>query len=163
MRDKKILVLGLGNLLLADEGFGVRALYYLAEQYDWPDNVTLIDGATQGLMLMGDLMDCDVAIILDIALMGTAPGTIVMPDDSELKAQSFGSMHDGSLADILTACELAGSRPKTLIFALEPWDYRNLTGELTRQAEEALPDFCEKVTRELAKLGVIARKKENMG
>lgn len=159
MKYEKILVLGLGNILLADEGFGVRALYYLLDHYEWPDNVHLMDGATQGLMLTGDLLDCDLAVILDVALTGSPPGTTILVEDEIFPEKPRGSMHDASLADILLTCELAGSRPKTLVFAIEPWDCRNLTGELTPQAADALPGFCEKVTRELKTYGVVTRKK----
>ena len=57
MSDQKVLILGVGNILLTDEGFGVRAAAYLEEHYRWPENVTLMDGGTQGLMLMSELMD----------------------------------------------------------------------------------------------------------
>ena len=57
MSDQKVLILGVGNILLTDEGFGVRAAAYLEEHYRWPGNVTLMDGGTQGLMLMSELMD----------------------------------------------------------------------------------------------------------
>ena len=50
--NKKILILGVGNILLTDEGFGVRAVEYLQANYTWPVCIRLLDGGTQGLMLM---------------------------------------------------------------------------------------------------------------
>ena len=75
MGKEKVLILGVGNILLTDEGFGVRAVEYLESQYRWPENVTLMDGGTQGLMLMSRLMECDFLVVLDVVLGREAPGT----------------------------------------------------------------------------------------
>lgn len=161
--QERILIMGIGNTLLCDEGFGVHALYYLQRHYDWPDNVTLVDGATRGLMLMAELMDCDLAIILDIVLGGGEPGTTYLLGDDELgKALSFRqSMHQTSLEDILVSCDLAGHRPRTLVFGFEPFDYRSASELPSPQAARLLPGFCRKVTRELAKMNIVAaREKE---
>lgn len=56
VNDKRILILGVGNILLTDEGFGVRAVEYLKAHYRWPEGVRLMDGGTQGLMLMPELL-----------------------------------------------------------------------------------------------------------
>ena len=95
MSDQKVLILGVGNILLTDEGFGVRAAAYLEEHYRWPDNVTLMDGGTQGLMLMSELMDCDFLVVLDVVLGPREPGTIYRLEGENLRQSlSFrDSMH----------------------------------------------------------------------
>lgn len=160
MAEKKILILGVGNILLSDEGFGVRAMEYLRENYLWPENVSLVDGGTRGLLLMAELMECDLAIILDIALGNGAPGSVYLLENEALgESLSFGqSMHEASLDDILISCDLAGHRPETLIFALEPFDYQSPKAELSPEAGEALPEFCSKVVKALAERGIRAEK-----
>ena len=64
----RILIMGVGNVLLCDEGFGVRAVAYLEEQYDWPDNVQFLAGETGGIMLMPEIQSCDLLVVLDVVL-----------------------------------------------------------------------------------------------
>lgn len=158
--SERILILGVGNTLLGDEGFGVHAMRYLEENYAWPENVRLVDGGTLGLLLLAELLECDRAIILDVALGDCEPGTFYELDGDNLTA-SLGtkqSMHQMNLSDTLISCELAGHRPRTLIFAMEPYDIRNVDASLTDQAQAKLPQFCEKVVARLAETGICAKR-----
>lgn len=154
--EKKILILGIGNTLLADEGFGPAAIEYLSENYLWPENVNLVDGATRGLLLMSELLDCDLAIILDIFLGGEAAGTFYSIDgkDVGISGASATSMHQTTLADILFSCELIDQRPETLIMAMEPFEWQKLQAHISLQAQDRLPDFCEKVVEKIRYEGV---------
>lgn len=141
---KKILILGIGNTLLSDEGFGVHAVEYLQRQYRWPDNIQLVDGGTRGLLLMTELMECDFALVLDVARGGETPGTFYLLEDRDLdKALSFReSMHQTGLSDILISCELAGYRPEAVVLAMEPFDIESPGEQLTQAAKDRLPEFC---------------------
>ena len=152
--NEKYLILGVGNTLLSDEGFGIRALGYLATHYKWPQNATLTDGGTGGLLLMADLMGCDRAAVLDICKIGSEPGTIYsFSADAMETAKSFPqSAHSTNINDILSSCELAGQKPETHIFALEPFDYQTVSSHLSKEAQKLLPVFCEKVVQELRKM-----------
>ena len=77
--------MGVGNILLTDEGFGVRAVEYLQANYTWPENVRLEDGGTQGLLLMSTLMDCDTLVVLDVVLGPEKPGTSYMLEGAYLR------------------------------------------------------------------------------
>lgn len=158
--DKRVLILGVGNTLLGDEGFGVHAIRHLERHYCWPDNVKLVDGGTLGLLLLAELLECDLAIILDVACGGYPPGTFYQLEATDLDpALSFRqSMHQTSLGDTLVSCDLAGHRPDALIYAMEPFDIQNVQARLTEGAQDRLPQFCEKVVRELAKIGIEAKK-----
>lgn len=158
MAERKILILGIGNTLLADEGFGVRALNFLRDNYIWPDNVSLLDGATMGLMLMGDLLECDLAIILDIAQAGGAPGSFYEVEiESSMPSLPFRqSMHQASIADVLASCELAGHRPMATAFCMEPFDCETPRESLSLAASANLSGFCSKVVARLAKMGINA-------
>ncbi|HKI82077.1 MAG TPA: hydrogenase maturation protease, partial [Pseudodesulfovibrio sp.] len=75
-KDKRILILGVGNILFTDEGFGVRVAEDLEQKYEFSDNVTVLDGGTLGLKLMGPIMESDHLIIVDIVLNDGEPGEI---------------------------------------------------------------------------------------
>ncbi|MDE5833051.1 MAG: HyaD/HybD family hydrogenase maturation endopeptidase [Desulfovibrio sp.] len=159
--NKKILILGVGNVLLGDEGFGVHAMRYLAENYNWPENVRLIDGATLGLMLMGELMECDLAVILDIATADNAPGTFYEGDPDSLGSSLSlpPSMHQTGIKDVLISCDLAGHSPEVLLFCMEPYNYHIIRPRLTEEAEKRLPAFCDMVVSSLREIGVVAEAK----
>lgn len=158
MDKKRILILGVGNTLLADEGFGVHAVEYLQKNYDWPANVRLMDGGTLGLMLMAELLECDLAIILDIALGAEAAGTFyrITGDELDKSLSPRQSAHQTGIADTLLSCELAGHRPDVLAFAMQPYDFRKPQADLTPEAREQLPVFCGRVVDELARMGIKA-------
>ncbi len=160
MSKEKVLILGVGNILLTDEGFGVRAVEYLEAQYRWPENVTLMDGGTQGLMLMSILMDCDFLVVLDVVLGREAPGSIYLLEGEKLRQSlSFrDSMHQTDLVDTLVTCELAGHRPRALVFGMQPYDYKTMQVGLTSEAEARLPEFCAKVVAELVHHDICAEK-----
>ncbi|MBD5552821.1 MAG: hydrogenase maturation protease [Desulfovibrio sp.] len=148
---RRIIVLGVGNALLGDEGFGVHALRYLQQNYAWPDNVRFVDGGTLGLFLMAELMECDLAVILDVARGGCDPGTFYRIEPAEIMAGAAlrQSQHQTGIADALMACELAGACPEVVIFAMEPFDMTTVQIGLTAQASARLPEFCARVASEL--------------
>ncbi len=158
MDDKKILILGVGNILLTDEGFGVRAVEYLETHYRWPERVRLMDGGTQGLMLMPELLECDFLVVLDVVLGPEAPGTFYLLEGEDLrKSLSFrDSMHQTDLLDTLITCHLAGHRPEAVVIGLQPFDYKTMQVGLSPQAQALLPEFCRKAVEEMARRGIVA-------
>ena len=143
----KILILGVGNLLMRDEGFGIHAIKYLREHYIWPENTRLVDGGVMGLMLMQELMDCDLAIILDIALGECEPGAMYMGWAEDLGAALTMpySMHHTDLKDGFISCDLAGHKPEAVLFCIQPLDFANVDINLSPLIAKKLPEFCGKV------------------
>ncbi|MBD5607975.1 MAG: hydrogenase maturation protease [Desulfovibrio sp.] len=156
--NKRVLILGVGNVLLGDEGFGVHAMRYLSEHYRWPEGVRLIDGATLGLMLMGELMDCDLVVVLDIATAGNPPGTFYEGDGDALGDSLTlpQSMHQTGIKDVLISCELAGYAPEAILFCMEPYKYQIIQAKLTEEASARLPEFCRRVVVRLREEGIEA-------
>lgn len=152
----KVLILGVGNTLLGDEGFGVHAMRYLERHYVWPENVKLVDGGTLGLLLLAELLECDLAVILDVAQGGHAGGTFyeIGADSLNPSLNLRQSMHQTSLSDTLISCDLAGHRPEAIIYAMEPFDIETVQPELTAAGAAKLPLFCARVISELAKRGI---------
>ena len=83
MSEKHILVLGVGNLLLGDEGTGVRVIEKLEDEYVFSNNVELYDGGTLGLKLLEPICRADFAIVVDIVQAGGAPGTIYRIEEKD--------------------------------------------------------------------------------
>jgi hydrogenase maturation protease len=73
----QVLILGIGNILLSDEGLGVHIINILQNNFKFPPNVTLYDGGTGGLSLLSLIKDKDYLFIIDAVLIGQEPGTIV--------------------------------------------------------------------------------------
>jgi hydrogenase maturation protease len=159
--SRKILILGVGNILYADEGVGVRAVERLIEAYEFSDNVTLMDGGNLGMRLMQPLMDSDYCIVLDAVLGGDQPGSIYRFTGDDLrKSLAFkDSMHQSDLVDTLIYCELVGKRPETVVIGMEPYDFKNMSIELTDIVADRLPAMLDIALKELAEAGGVATPK----
>ena len=153
--EKRLCVLGVGNLLLSDEGFGVRAMEYLRDRYDWAEPVDFVDGGTLGRGLMPLLRDYDRVLVLDVVLGQGEPGTVYLLENEDMrKSASFrDSTHDTDFVDLLSTCDLLGGRPDCIVVGLEPFDCHTLKAELTEQAKALLPAFCRKAAMELVRRG----------
>lgn len=158
---RKILILGVGNILYTDEGVGVRAVERLQETYDFSDNVTLMDGGNLGMRLMEPLMACDYCIVLDAVLGGDAPGTIYRLTGEDLrKSLAFkDSMHQSDLVDTLIYCELIGKRPETVVIGMEPFDFNTMAVELSPAVAERVDAMLDIALKELAEAGGTATPK----
>ncbi len=76
MNAQRVVVMGLGNLLWADEGFGIRVAERLYARYHWPEEVEIVDGGTQGLNLLGYVEQASHLLLLDAIDYGLAPGSL---------------------------------------------------------------------------------------
>ncbi len=125
---KRILVLGVGNLLFTDEGIGVACVTELERTYDVSDNVTLMDGGTLGTRLMDPILNCDELIVIDAVLGDGEAGSIYrLTGDDLRKSLAFkDSMHQTDLVDTLIMCEIVGTRPEAVIIGMEPKDFHTL-------------------------------------
>ena len=158
---RKILVLGVGNILYTDEGVGVRTVERLLEQYEFSENVTLMDGGNLGMRLMQPLMESDYCIVLDAVLGGDAPGTIYRLTGEDLrKSLAFkDSMHQSDLVDTLIYCELVGKRPDTVVIGMEPFDFKNMSVELSPTIADRIPAMIDIALKELHDAGGVATPK----
>ncbi len=113
-----VLILGIGNVLWADEGFGVRCVETLARSWSLPDHVTLLDGGTQGLYLLPFLEEADVLLVFDAVDYGLQPGTLKIVENDEVPrfmgAKKM-SLHQTGFQDVIATSQLMGYCPETLI------------------------------------------------
>lgn len=155
MSEKRILLMGVGNILYKDEGLGVHVFRYLDENYTFSPNVTLMDGGTMGKLLMHPLMEHDAVIVIDAVLGGEAPGTVYrLVDDALRKSLGFhDSQHQVDLVDTLISCEIMGNRPEAVVVGMEPEDYKNMGAEMTECCLEKMPKLISHVLEELIAMG----------
>lgn len=153
----KILVLGIGNLILQDEGVGIQAIQRLKMQYDIPPIVEVVDGGTLGIELLTPISDAEQVIILDALTTGKPAGTIVRLDDQDIPSffRTKVSPHQVGLADVLAAATLMGSMPRKLVlFGVEPLQIA-LGTELSKTVQAQIPFLLQLVVNELKEMGVI--------
>jgi hydrogenase maturation protease len=161
--EKRILVLGVGNVLYTDEGIGVRLAEQLQSEYEFSDNVTVMDGGTLGTRLMGPIMESDYLIVCDAVLGDGPPGSIyrLTGDDLRQSLAFKNSMHDTDLVDTLIYCELAGNRPDAVIIGMEPEDYQTMATDLSAAADANLPQMLTHVLAEIESAGGTYNTREN--
>lgn len=153
---QKILILGVGNVLLGDEGIGVHTVKKLEAEYSFPPNVSLLDGGTLGISLLEYIEDCDYLIVIDAVRGGHPAGSVYRLEDEGLRG-SLGlsdSMHQMDLVDTLIMCELStGKRPKAVVFGLEPATIEVLDPELSATGKASQKKLCDAILDELKRLG----------
>ncbi len=154
----RILVMGVGNPMMRDEGAGPRTVEIIMRSFDFPDNVEVIDCGTMGYMILDVLREADHLIVID-ALRDPAlePGTVVRlePDDFAPN-QVLHSLHDIRLPDVLQAAGLIGRSPQTIVIGIQIESIEEWVLELSPPVESALPVAVAAVLDELAALGVVA-------
>lgn len=145
-----VLVLGVGNILLSDEGAGVRAAEAL-QRMDLPGGVEVLDGGTASMALLDSLRDRDKVIIIDAVRGGGQPGTLYRftPDDISARSEVMTSLHQLGVLDALSHMECLGQAPKTVVFyGIEPGDM-GWGLDLTPGVGAAVPRVVEMVLDEL--------------
>ena len=160
---RPVLVLGMGNILLEDEGLGVRALERLQRDYEFPTEVELLDGGTTGMGLLDDIAGREHLIVLDAVQNGEAPGTLVILRQDEVPAY-FGlrvTPHQLGLSDVLATLELTGDRPAGVtVLGLVPASLE-MSLELSEPIQGRLEELVEAAVRELETLGHAAKRRLN--
>ena len=154
----RVLILGIGNILWADEGFGVRVAQALLEAYQFPSCVSVLDGGTQGLALMPLVQEADVLIILDAVDFQLQPGTLVELHDAEVPAYLGAkkmSLHQVSFQEVLALCQLLGNCPERLLLVgVQPEVLEDYGGSLSVVVKRQIPVAKDCVLAYLAALGI---------
>ena len=152
----QITILGVGNILLSDEGVGVRVVEQLDRRYEFPDNVQVLDGGVLGVRLMGVIGNTDVLIVVDAVTNQQAPGTVYRLADDQVPRRVLAkqSMHQLDLPEVLALCSAIDKNPHTIVIGVEPEDITTLGVELTPTIAVKLDELVAMVLLELDQLGV---------
>lgn len=151
------LVLGIGNVLWADEGFGVRAVEALHERYVLPPGITLMDGGTQGLVLLADVTAHRNVLVFDAVDFKDAPGTLRLLRDREVPAWAGAkmSLHQQSFMELLAVAELQGRFPPRLtLIGVQPERLSDFGGSLSTPVREQLDRALVLAADELRAWGI---------
>jgi hydrogenase maturation protease len=160
---QRIVVLGVGNILWADEGFGVRCVEALGDGWDLPLEVEVLDGGTLGLALVPLLLDATHLLLFDAVAHRGEPGSLVVARDDEIPGiMGAGkmSLHQVGMNDILASLELLNHKPAHFtVVGIKPVELADYGGSLTPRVQQQLPMALELGVQELARWGVTATKR----
>jgi hydrogenase maturation protease len=150
-------VIGLGNVILSDDGVGVHAVRRLRERPAIAEDVVLIEGGTAGLLLLPSLADARRAILVDAIDTGAAPGTLTRLDGKEWMSGFSIRMtpHDVALEDLLSAAQLTDAWPEKLVLlGVQPASIA-LGIELTPPVADAVHTLIDAVVSQLDAWGAV--------
>lgn len=154
--EVEALVLGIGNVLWADEGFGVRAVEALHDAWEMPAGVELLDGGTQGLNLLEPVLRARRVLVLDAIDFDLAPGTLRVLRDRDVPAWGATkmSLHQQSFHELLSILDLQGRFPQPLLLiGVQPQCLSDFGGSLSAEVRAQLPRTVEMAVEELERWG----------
>lgn len=160
--EKKIGIVGIGNILLEDEGFGVHTVQYLIDNYDFPENVELQDAGTAGIYMAPFLEECDPVFAIDVVDIQGEPGSFHHFTLDDVKSGKFStrmSPHQLGMLEIIEVCKLRDAAPEQVeFFTIIPYSLKE-TIELSDVAAARLEEVALMLLKRLEELGVKVEKK----
>ena len=146
---KKVLVMGVGNTLLQDDGIGVHVTETLKASQHSPPGIDYIDGGTIGLSLLPEIEEADAVVIVDASEIGEPPGAMRIFRNTEIDQQLSGkkkTVHEVALSDLFSAAAIRGRCPsERALVAIQPastdWGL-----EPTADVKAAIPRACEAIS-----------------
>jgi hydrogenase maturation protease len=157
-----LLVLGLGNVLLEDDGVGAAAIALLLDRYVPPDGVRALDGGTLGLSLLPYLEEAETVILVDAVKTGEPPGSIVRLDEAAVApaVATLLSPHQVGVADLLDGARWLDRYPaRVVLLGLVPESMELAVG-LSPRVRPALAALVERIVEEARTMGFFFRPKE---
>lgn len=149
----KIVILGVGNLLLSDEGVGVHVANELVK-LELPPGVTVVEGGTDGFRLINVITEADRLIVVDAVKGGGAPGSIYRFDINEVQSCPSGfktSVHQIGILEVINLSGLIGKTPQTTVIGIEP-ESLEMGMELSPEIKAKIPKIIELIWDELKNL-----------
>ena len=161
--DDTLMVLGIGNVLWADEGFGVRCVEALQQHWVLPPQVQVIDGGTQGLYLIQHVQAATHLLIFDAVDYGLAPGQILVVEDDDVP-RFMGvrkmSLHQTGFQEVLMLARLTERYPRRVVLVgCQPQQIDDYGGSLTAPVRQAVDEALTLGLRELQHWGVEPRRR----
>jgi hydrogenase maturation protease len=160
--QKPVLVLGVGNVLLQDEGIGVHVIHRLL-RLELPDEVEVVDGGTAGFDLLAVVEGRRRIIVVDaVKTDQDPPGSIyrLSPENLQPTFQGKSSIHQVEFLDVLGMAAMMSSLPETVIFGVVPREFERFGLEPTPEVKAKIPALVEFVLRELGLDPAAVREKE---
>lgn len=146
----RVLILGVGNLLLGDDGFGIHLVQSLADE-PLPPNVQILEAGVVGHHFLPLFREMDRLIVIDAVQAGDTPGSIFRfaPEEVEFHSERMVSLHQIGLIDVLHMAEWTGGRPQTVIIGVQPKNVSSWSLELSDEVRAAIPKVKALIRKEL--------------
>ncbi len=163
--EKKIGIIGIGNLLLSDEGFGIQTLHHLEETYVFPDNVILMDAGTAAIYMTPFLEECDPILAIDVVDLQDEPGSFHFFTMDDVKAGTFQtkmSPHQLGLLEMVEICKLRNSAPEHIeYYCVVPGSLE--TGmDLSPAVAPQVQEVAEKIIARLTDFGLVVSRRKTV-
>lgn len=158
MKKTELLILGIGNILWADEGFGVRCVEAMNAAWQFDANVTVLDGGTQGLYLLPFLEDARRLIVFDAVDYGKIPGEMVIAKDDEVPrfmgAKKM-SLHQTGFQEVIACALLSGCLPESImLIGVQPEQLEDFGGSLRDIVKAQIPRALEVALEQIKQWGI---------
>jgi hydrogenase maturation protease len=158
-----VTILGIGNILLTDEGFGVHFVNWFSKRYRATDDVRIIDGGTLGYKLLDIICSCDNLIVVDVLKAQDEPGSIYRfnKNEMEIHMPPPTTAHEVTFSDLLFKTEMMDESPETIFLCIVPKEYGDMNLEMTPFIQDKFPVMEKLLLQELDKLHVKLEKIKN--
>lgn len=158
MKKTQLLILGIGNILWADEGFGVRCVEAMDAAWQFGDDVTVLDGGTQGLYLLPFLEEARRLIVFDAVDYGKTPGEMVIAKDDEVPrfmgAKKM-SLHQTGFQEVIACAALADRLPESMVLiGVQPEQLEDFGGSLRDIVKQQIPVALEVALKQIEQWGI---------
>jgi hydrogenase maturation protease len=150
LSPQKIVILGVGNLLLSDEGVGVHVAHELMKM-DLPPEVSVVEGGTDGFRLLNVITGADRVIVIDEVRSGAAPGSLYRFDVNDVRSVPSGfmtSVHQVGILEVIELSDLIGKTPRATVIGVEPKSLE-MSMELSPEVKGKIPRIIELVLEEV--------------
>lgn len=163
MARYEVLVIGIGNILWADEGFGVRAVEAYHKRFADDSRVRVIDGGTLGAYLINEVMDAKRLLIFDCCDFKDKPGTmkVLRNDDIRLWASTKISAHQAGMNDVLATAAIGGYEPEAItVIGVQPQQLDDYGGSLSAVVDQQIEPALIEAEREMIAWNFTPRRRE---
>ena len=159
----EVLILGIGNLLWADEGFGVRAVEHMHRNWALPANVRMLDGGTQGIYLVQEIRDADILVVFDAVDYGLPPGTLKRVEGDEVPSflgVKKVSLHQTGFQEVLAMAEMMGDQPAhQLLIGVQPVELDDFGGSLRPEVKAQIEPAIALALEYLGQFGIVGQRR----
>jgi hydrogenase maturation protease len=157
----EVMILGIGSILYSDDGFGIRVIEQIERDYEFPEEVLVVDGGVLGINLLGVISKPNHLVVVDAIRNRGNPGDLYRLEGDAIpeRIRAKNSLHQVDFLEALTLCQVFDKVPQTVIIGVEPQDYQTLSLALTPTVHARIEPAIRMVLDELTRLGVSHRRK----
>ena len=161
---KQTIILGIGNILWADEGFGVRAVEHLNQHYEFDENVKLLDGGTQGIYLVQYVEEADILVVFDAIDYDLQPGEMKLIEGDEVpkfRGEKKMSLHQTGFQEVLMIAKMLEKYPSHLLLVgVQPVELEDFGGSLKEKTSQQIQPAINEALKWLKQFDVRAKKRD---